>query len=174
MSFHLNTIFSTLQSTPTIFHALLDHLPTSWVHQNEGGETWSPYDIVGHMVHGEKTDWIPRAQIILSDRADKTFTPFDRFAQERESVGKTLDQLIKEFAQLRKASLNTLRSFDLSEENLKREGIHPAFGAVTLQQLLATWSVHDLSHIHQLTRVIAKNQKEETGPWVDYLSFLHR
>lgn len=151
---------------------MLEGLPEEWLNNNEGEDTWSPYDVVGHLVHGERTDWIGRMNIILSDAEDKTFKPFDRFAQFEDSKGKTITILLNEFAELREQNLNTLQEKDITEEDFARTGIHPAFGKVKLSQLLSTWVVHDLSHIAQISRVMAKQYKEAVGPWQEYLSIL--
>ena len=151
---------------------MLIGLSEEWIQNNEGAETWSPYNIVGHLIHGEKTDWTPRAVIILSPNADKSFEPFDRFAQFRESEGKTLKQLLDEFKILRKQNIQHLRSMEITEADLEKVGKHPAFGAVTLKQLIATWMVHDLNHISQICRVMAKQYKDEVGPWSAYLGIL--
>ena len=143
-----------------------------WTYVNEGGETWTVYDILGHLIHGEKTDWIPRAEIILSENTDKTFKPFDRFAQFEDSEGKSLNQLLDEFKILRRKNIAHLLSKKITGKNLEEKGIHPAFGEVNLSQLLATWVVHDLNHIAQISRVMAKQYKAETGPWIAYLSIL--
>ncbi|MBL7776093.1 MAG: DinB family protein, partial [Saprospiraceae bacterium] len=152
----------------------LDGLSDAWLFENEGPDTWSPFDIVGHLIHGEKTDWIPRMRIILSDGPDKTFTPFDRFAQFEASKGKTLRQLLGEFRDLRAANLNILRATPIGPDELAKTGIHPAFGPVTLEQLLATWTVHDLGHIAQVSRVLAKQYRSAVGPWEAYLPVLTR
>ena len=141
---------------------------------NEGAETWSPYDIVGHFIHGEKTDWIPRLEIILSDTQDKRFVPFDRFAQFRESKGKSARELITEFGLLRKKNVETLKSRNLTEADFSKKGIHPAFGEVTLSQLLSAWVVHDLDHIAQIARVMAKQYTVAVGKWVEFLPVLTR
>jgi uncharacterized damage-inducible protein DinB len=153
---------------------MLQNISPDWTENNEGGETWSVFDVLGHLVHGEKTDWIPRAKIILSDAPDKTFQPFDRFAQFDESKGKTLQQLLDELKMLRKKNIEILRSEKLTNENLEEKGGHPALGEVTLAQLLATWTVHDLDHISQISRIMAKQYKEAVGPWVEYLGILNR
>jgi hypothetical protein len=172
MQFDLEKSLEILERTPRVLQSLLQNLSLEWTTQNEGPDTWSPYDVVGHLIHGEKTDWIPRAEIILSSRADKTFPPFNRFAQFEESKGKTLPQLLAEFAALREESVKRLRSFQITHQQLKAKGIHPAFGEVTLSQLLATWVVHDLNHISQIVRVMAKQYKEEVGPWIAFLRIL--
>ena len=173
MKFDLNHSISLLVKTPGILSRLLTGLPEEWVTANEGEDTWSPYDVVGHLVHGERTDWIPRIMIILNDSDQKTFTPFDRFAQFEESKGKSLEELLEEFAYLRDQNLHRLRDFQLDESDLAREGIHPSLGKVTLQQVIATWVAHDLGHIVQISRVMAKQYKDEIGPWTEYLSVMH-
>ena len=172
MNFDLNKTIEILSRTPVVLEALLKDLSDDWTMNNEGPETWSPYDIIGHLIHGEKTDWIPRMDIILSNNPDKHFEPYDRFAQFKNSKGKSLLQLLEEFILLRKNNLNRLRSANLADDDLLKTGIHPAFGDVTLKQLLATWAAHDLNHIAQITRVMAKQYKPEAGPWVAYLKIL--
>lgn len=174
MNFSLAQSIEILERTPMILTAWLDGLSPEWTSANEGPDTWSAYDIVGHLIHGEKTDWITRAEIILSDQPDKTFKPFDRFAQFEDSKDKTLRQLLTSFAELRAKNIKKLQSLNISEQNLNRTGIHPAFGTVTLVQLLSTWAVHDLDHISQIARVLAKRYKEDTGPWVAYLKILRQ
>lgn len=172
MQYNIKDAVSILGRTPKLLRAMLEGLPEEWLNNNEGEDTWSPYDVVGHLVHGEKKDWIGRMNLILSDAEDKTFKPFDRFAQFEDSKGKTITMLLDEFAELRKQNLNTLQEKGITEEDFDRTGIHPAFGEVKLSQLLATWVVHDLSHIAQISRVMAKQYKEAVGPWQEYLSIL--
>lgn len=150
------------------------NLPAEWTTPNEGANSWSAFDIVGHLIHGERTDWVPRAQLILSARTDKTFEPFDRFAQFELSKGKTLEQLLDEFTALRKENIEWLRAQPLLPTDLEKKGRHPALGEVTLAQLLATWTVHDLNHLAQVSRVMAKQYKDEVGPWQQYLGVLHQ
>ncbi|MCW3089991.1 MAG: DinB family protein [Ferruginibacter sp.] len=164
MEFNLSKSIEILERTPGVLIAMLHNLSDDWTSQNEGGETWSVFDIVGHLIHGEKTDWIPRMEIILSDKPTKTFEPFDRFAQFEESKGKSLAQLLDEFKTLRKHNIEQLRSKNLTKQNEQEKGIHPAFGEVTVSQLLSTWTVHDLNHIAQICRVIASQYKAEVGP----------
>ena len=163
-----------LKRTPTILKAWLEGLPDEWVHANEGGESWSAFDLVGHFIHGELTDWIPRANIILSDMANKEFTPFDRFAQFENSKGKSLSDLLEEFAQLRAANVERLAAMNIGPATLKLAGIHPEFGPVTLEQLLATWVTHDYAHLGQLARVMAKQYKDAVGPWANYIPLLNK
>ena len=171
MEFNKEQALQILERTPHVVETMLFGLDKEWIMNNEGGDSWSPYDIVGHYIHGEKTDWIPRMTIILGE-GNKQFDVFDRLAQFKNSKGKTLNQLLDEFKVLRKANLEILTSTPLSEETLNRTGIHPAFGPVTLRQLLAAWVVHDLTHIHQLSRVMAKQYENAVGPWTAYMGVL--
>lgn len=173
-SFQLADGIAVLERTPATFRALLAGLPEGWIVADEGPETFSPFDNVGHLIHGERTDWIPRARIILEQGKNRRFEPYDRFAQKRESMGKTLAQLLDEFAQLREANVATLRGWNLSDAQLALEGEHPALGRVTLRQLLATWVVHDLGHIAQTARVMSRQYREAVGPWREYLPVLDR
>lgn len=143
-----------------------------WLLANEGVDTWSPYDVVGHLIHGEKTDWIPRMEIILSSANDKHFPVFGRFAQRETSKGKSLEELLGEFASLRKSNLSVLMSRNPTNVDLAKTGVHPEFGVVTLQQHLATWVVHDLDHLSQIARVMSKQYLAEVGPWIKYLRIL--
>ncbi len=173
MQFNLQKSIQILERTPTVIEKLLDGIDNDWINNNEGPDTWSPYDIVGHLIHGEKTDWIPRMELILSDNPDKHFISFDRFAQFRESKGKTIKQLLSEFSDLRKEGIQQLKAANLTEALLDKKGIHPEFGEVSLRKLLAAWVVHDLGHIHQMARVMAKQYNEEVGLWTKYLTVLH-
>lgn len=174
MEFELSSAIAVLTRTPVTLSALLDGLPASWTNATEGPDTWSPYVIVGHLLHGERTDWISRATIILSQGADRRFEPYDRLAQFSESQGKSLAALLDEFARERARSVATLAGWHLSDEQLALIGVHPAFGEVTLRQLLATWVAHDLGHIAQTARVMAKQYREAVGPWREYLPVLDR
>ena len=174
VSFDLDDGIAVLERTPSVFRALLDGLSDAWITRNEGPETFSALDNVGHLIHAERTDWIPRAKIILAQGATRRFEPFDRFAQAHESRGKTLSELLDAFAALRTANVATLRAWRLSERELALEGEHPAFGTVTLRQLLATWVAHDLGHLAQTARVMAKRHREAVGPWREYLPILDR
>ena len=174
MDFHLASGVAVLERTPRTLQAMLAGLSQSWTDASEGPETWSPYVIVGHLVHGERTDWIPRARLILAQGADRRFTPYDRFAQLHESQGRSLDQLLEEFSRLRGENLSTLAACQLTDAQLSLEGEHPEFGAVTLRQLLATWVAHDLGHVAQVARVMAKQYREAVGPWRAYLPVLDR
>ena len=174
MDFELSAGMAVLARTPGALRSMLSGLPESWTTATEGPESWSPYDIVGHLIHGERTDWIPRARIILEQGGDRRFTPYDRFAQVRESKGKALGDLLDEFDQLRRENLVTLASWSLDDARLTLTGVHPEFGSVTLRQLLATWVVHDLGHIAQVARVMARQYREAIGPWEAYLPIVHR
>ena len=169
--FNLDDVVAVLERTPATILALLDGLSDTWITANEGEETWSPYDVIGHLIHGERTDWIPRTRHILS--GDKRpFAPFDRNAQFIESEGRTITELLSTFAELRRENVATLLSLNLTQADLEKEGQHPELGEVTLGQLLATWVVHDLDHVAQLARTMAKVYGESTGPWNAYLSIL--
>jgi hypothetical protein len=170
--FNLAEAIALLSRTPQTLNALLRGLPSIWTHSNEGKDTWSAFDIVGHLVAGERTDWMPRLRILLENGEARPFDPFDRFAQTRESQAKSLDQLLDEFARLRTDSLAALQALNLQPQDLGRRGKHPALGPVTASQLLATWAVHDLTHLHQLSRVMAHQYRETVGPWSAYLGVL--
>ena len=170
--FCLDDTIALLTRTPAALDALLRGLPATWVHRNEGNDTWSAFDIVGHLIHGERTDWIPRARMILAQGETRAFDPFDRLAQNEASRGKSLDQLLDEFALVRKESLAALRALNLQPEDFARRGRHPALGVVTLSQLLATWAAHDLTHLHQLSRVMAHQYRDAVGPWKAFLGVL--
>lgn len=174
MNFDLSMGIAVLERTPQALRAMLAGLPPAWLEATEGPETWSPFVVVGHLIHGERTDWIPRAQLILAQGPQRRFAPFDRFAQFRESQGKPLGKLLDEFADVRAANLDTLRGWHLTEAQLDLQGEHPEFGLVTLRQLLATWVAHDLGHIAQIARVMAKQYREAVGPWRAYLSIIDR
>ena len=176
MDFDLDAGIAVLQRTPAALRAMLADLPAAWTDATEGPETWSPYVIVGHLIHGERTDWIPRARIILAQGPppQRRFTPFDRFAQLRESEGKSPAELLDEFARLRTANVATLAGWRLTDAQLALEGEHPELGPVTLRQLLATWVAHDLGHIAQAARVMAKQYREAVGPWRPYLPVMDR
>lgn len=173
MSFDLAEATALLERTPAAYRALLHGLPGAWLQANEGPDTFSVFDNLAHVIHGERADWIARARIILEQGDNRRFAPFDRFAHIEESKGKTIDDLLDEFAQLRANNLSTLRSWQVSAEQLDLVGEHPAFGTVTLRQLLATWVAHDLGHIAQMSRVMAKRYRQDVGPWSEYLPILH-
>lgn len=161
-----------LERTPLVLNALLTNLNDEWIMNNEGEDTFSPYDVVGHLIYGEKTDWIPRTKRILESGTSKSFDVFDRFAMYEESKGKKMQQLLLEFEELRKQNITWLQSLQLTETDLEKKGLHPALGEVTLRNLLATWVVHDLTHIAQITRVMAKQYKTAIGPWVEFFRIL--
>ena len=172
MKFDLEKSIEVLERTPFVLESLLNGLSDDWTTANEGTETWSPYDVMGHLIHGDKTDWIARLEICLTDGPNKTFAKFDRFAQFEESKGKTLDDLLTELKVVRAHNLAILRSKKLTPADYERTAIHPAFGEVKLSQLLSTWVAHDMDHIFQISRVMAKQYKDEVGPWVEYLRIL--
>ena len=172
MTTFLEECQSILSRTPATLDALLRGLPEVWTEATEGPGTWSPYVVVGHLVHGERADWMPRLAIILEHGTARAFDPFDREAQFRESVGKSLAALLDEFAELRRENLERLRALDLQPAQLDLPGTHPSLGAVTVRQLLATWTAHDLAHILQVSRVMAKRYRAEVGPWAEYLSVM--
>jgi hypothetical protein len=170
--FNLDETIAVLTRTPATLDALLRGLPASWVRSNEGKDTWSAFDIVGHLIVGERTDWMARVRVILESGEARPFDPFDRFAQLKETQNKSLEQLLDDFARLRKENLAALQALNLQPEDLSRQGRHPALGVVTLSQLLATWAVHDLTHVHQLSRVMAHQYRGAVGPWSAYLGVL--
>jgi hypothetical protein len=172
MEHNLDYTIALLERTPATLNALLRDLPEAWTTCNEGANTWSAYDIVGHLIHGEKTDWMKRARIILESGESRTFERFDRLAQFQESAGKSLGALLDEFAKLRAENLEALRRFRLRPQDLDKRGKHPALGVVTLSQLLATWVAHDLSHLHQISRVLAHQYRQALGPWSAYLGVM--
>jgi DinB family protein len=174
MDFDMTAGIAVLERTPHTLRAMLDGLPSAWTDATEGPDTWSPYVIVGHLIHGERTDWIPRARLILDQGAQRRFTPYDRFAQFHETQGKSLADLLDEFARLRAGNLATLAEWHLAKSQLDLEGEHPEFGPVTLRQLLATWVAHDLGHVAQTARVMAKQYREAIGPWRAYLPIVDR
>lgn len=172
VKFSLQDTISILRQTPGTVRNTLAGLPDDWTMQNEGPDTWSPFEVVGHLIQGEKTDWIPRTKIILYED-DKHFTPYDRFAQFKESAGKTMEDLLLEFETLRAKNIKELESMNLQEADFDKTGIHPEFGPVAIRPLLAAWAVHDLGHIVQINRVLAKQYKKEAGPWSKYLAVLN-
>ena len=174
MELQLPHALEVLERTPATFRALLGGLPEAWTAPNEGPDTFSPFDNVGHLIHGERADWIARARIILAQGDDRRFAPYDRFAQFHESQGKSLGDLLDEYAALRAENLTTLQEWRLTDAQLALEGEHPAFGTVTLRQLLATWVAHDLGHVAQAARVMAKQYRSAVGPWRDYLPVMDR
>jgi hypothetical protein len=171
-TFDLEEAIAILERTPAVLRAWLSGLPAGWIEADEGPDTWSPFDIVGHLIHGERTDWIPRLRILLEHGDDRAFDRFDRFAQFELTKGRTLDGLLDELAELRRANLEILRGLALGSEDLARSGRHPELGGVTLSELLATWAVHDLGHIAQIARVMAKRYGSDVGAWRAYLPVL--
>jgi len=172
MIHNLHDTIALLSRTPATLDVFLRGLPDAWTRTNEGVDTWSAFDIVGHLIDGERHDWIPRVKMILESGETKTFEAFVRGGHVRETAGKTLPQLLDEFARVRTQSLDSLRGFGLQAQDLERRGRHPAFGPVTLSQLLATWAAHDLTHLHQISRTLAVQYREAVGPWTVYLGVL--
>jgi hypothetical protein len=173
MKFESEKAYPVLDRTPAVLSALLPGLDDQWITNNEGPETFSPFDVVGHLIHGEKTDWPNRIKMVLEKGTSSPFVPYDRFAMYKESEGKTLNQLLKEFEDLRIKNMQWLRSLNLSEQDLAKRGKHPNLGEVTLSQLIAAWVVHDLTHVAQISRVMAKQYKESIGPWVEFFRVLN-
>jgi DinB family protein len=172
MHFDIELSTQVLARTPATLHALLDGLPDPWTRGVEGPDTFSPFDVVGHLIDGEETDWIPRARIILARGANPRFEPYDRFRHRARNTGRSLRSLLEEFARLRHANLDLLRSWQLTSAELDLPGIHPTLGGVTLRQHLSTWVVHDLGHLAQVARVMAKQLRGEVGPWEPFLPVL--
>jgi hypothetical protein len=169
---NLEETIALLSRTPQVLDALLRGLPEVWTLRNEGADSWTAFDVIGHLIHGERTDWMPRTRRVLESGESRPFEPFDRLAQKRESQGKSLEQLLDEFARLRAENLDALRALNLAPEDLQRRGRHPALGSVTLSELLATWAAHDLSHLHQISRVMAHQYRDAVGPWTAYLGVM--
>ena len=172
MQHNLQNTISLLTRTPATLNALLRDLPETWTLRNEGDNTWSAFDVVGHLIHAERTDWISRARIVLQFGETQTFESFDRWGHVRESQGKSLGQLLDEFARLRSENLGELRALNLRQEDLELRGRHPALGVITLSGLLATWAAHDLTHLHQISRIMAYQYRDAVGPWNKYLGVL--
>jgi hypothetical protein len=172
MEHNLEHTLSLLTRTPAALDALLRDLPETWTFRNEGENTMSAFDVVGHLIHAERTNWIPRAKMVLQFGETQAFDPFDRWAQVRESQGKSLGQLLDEFGRLRSESLGELQELNLRKEDLDRRGRHPSLGVVTLSELLATWAAHDLTHLHQISRIMAHQYREAVGPYSAYLGVL--
>ena len=173
MDLDLSQAASVLERTPGALDALLRGLPEAWLHASEGADTFTPRDVVGHLIHGEDTDWIPRAELILEHGENRPFTPFDRFAFRAWVAETSTGELLDRFAEKRRASLLRLAGFRLTPPDLSRRGTHPALGPVTLGELLASWVVHDLGHLTQVARVMAKQYTRAVGPWTEYLAVLH-
>ena len=172
MNFSLEKSIELLKRSPSTYKSLLYGLSYEWAHINEGEGTWSAYDIIGHLIHGENTDWIPRIQLILSEEKNKVFKPFNRFAQKNLSNGKSIETLIDNFSECRKENLELLKSLALTEIDLAKKGTHPDLGEVSIKELIATWAIHDIGHLNQLSRVIVKHYGEDVGPWAAYSPIL--
>jgi hypothetical protein len=172
MAHNLDHTISLLTRTPAALNALLRDLPEGWTLHNEGENSWSAFDVVGHLIHADRTDWMPRAKIIRQFGDTQPFAAFDRLGHVRESEGKSLGEILDEFALVRAESLKDLRALNLRPEDLERRGRHPALGVVTLSQLLATWAAHDLTHLHQISRIMAHQYRDAVGPFSNYLGVL--
>jgi hypothetical protein len=172
MEHNLSQTIALLSRTPAALNALLRDLPETWTLTKEGENTWSPFDVVGHLIHAERADWVPRIKTIMQFGESQAFEPFDREGHAQEVRGKSLEQLLDEFARVRSENLLTLRALNLKTEDLRRRGRHPSLGTVTLSQLLATWATHDLTHLHQISRVMAHQYRDAVGPWSAYLGVL--
>lgn len=172
MDHNLENTIAFLTRTPATLDALLRDLPENWTHSNEGDGTWSVFDVLGHLIHAERTDWLPRANMILEYGEARSFAPFDRSGHAQEIQGKSLAQLLNEFARVRSENLDKLRAKKLSPADFERSGTHPALGVVTLAQLLATWAAHDLTHLHQISRIMAHQYRNAVGPWERYLGVM--
>jgi hypothetical protein len=169
---HLQQTISLLTRTPAALNALLRDLPEAWTRRNEGADTWTVFDVVGHLIQGERVNWLVRAKVVLRSGETQTFEPFDRVGYARQSQGKSLGQLLDEFARLREENLGELRGLNLRQEQLELRGRHPALGVITLSQLLAAWATHDLTHLHQISRILAHQYRDAVGPWSQYLGVL--
>jgi hypothetical protein len=172
MEHNLDYSIALLSRTPRTLDAWLRSLPETWTHSNEGAGTFTAYDVVGHLIYGDREDWVPRARRILEFGEAKPFDPFDRMGHVKQSEGKSLDQLLDEFSKVRAEALDQLRALNLASLDMQRRGRHPALGTVTMSELLATWAAHDLTHLHQLSRIMAHQYREAVGPWVEYLGVM--
>jgi hypothetical protein len=172
MKHDLDHTVALLSRTPAALNELLRGLPDAWTLGNEGDNTWSVFDVIGHLIHGERTDWMPRLRMVLQFGETQTFVPFDRSGHVQENQGKSLAVLLDEFARLRSDNLDELRALNLQPEQLALRGQHPSFGAVTMSELLATWAAHDLTHLHQISRVMAHQYRQAVGPWSRFLGVL--
>lgn len=173
MKFDLEKSLQIVERTPGVLYSLLDGIDEAWTHHNEGPGTWSPFDVLGHLIVCEKTNFISRIDIILSGSANKVFSPIDMQAHFRESAGKSMNELLSEFELLRKYNLTKLRSMHLTDEDFSRQGISAKVGSATLAEILATWVVHDLSHLSQITRVMGKQYRKEVGPFIQFIRMLN-
>jgi hypothetical protein len=171
--FKLDDTIAVLSSTPAALDALLRNLPETWIHRREGGDSWTAFEVVGHLIHGERTDWMPRARMILQYGDGRAFEKFDRGGHNQEIQGKSIGQLLDEFARARSENLAALRGLNLQTSDFARRGKHPELGEVTMSQLLATWAAHDLTHIHQISRIMAYQYRDTVGPWSAYLGVMH-
>ncbi|HEY1040177.1 MAG TPA: DinB family protein [Bacteroidia bacterium] len=174
MNFSIEHSIQILERTPQSLRSLLYKLDENWTQNNEGGETWSPYDVIGHLVHCDEENWIPRIEVVLSDSAVRKFEPLNRFAQFEKSKGKNINELLDHFVGIRHSSMAKLKILNITNEQLSKTAIHPEFGSVSLSQLISAWVVHDLDHISQITRVMAKQYKAEVGPWIQYMRILNQ
>lgn len=174
MDFSLDEALQILERTPAVLREWLEGLSDPWIERNEGGDTFSPRDVLGHLIHGEKTDWIPRLRQIMEGRGDRPFEPFDRFAMRKEKGDQRISAMLEVFTSLREENLNTLRAMRLSGDDMDRTGIHPDIGVVTVRQLLATWTAHDLAHLAQIARTMAKQYSDAVGPWRGHLRVMER
>jgi len=174
MRFQIDEAIEVLAATPSVLRAMLGGLSEPWVRNNYGEKTFSPFDVIGHLIHGERTDWIPRARMILEEGEARTFEPFDRYAMYEDSKGRSMAELLDTFEALRQENLATLRTLPLKAETLRKRGRHPELGTVTLENLLATWVAHDLNHIAQICKAMAYQYKDAVGPWRAYISVLPR
>jgi len=172
MQFKLAEATQILERTPATLTAMVGGMPEAWLKTTEGAGTWSAYDVVGHLIHGELTDWMPRARMILEHGEARPFEPFDRIAMFRDDQSRPISALLDQFAFLRAENLTTLHNLQLSDQDLSRRGTHPELGPVTLKQLMSTWVAHDMSHVAQIARVTAKQYCHEVGPWKQYLSIM--
>lgn len=174
IEFSLDHAINLLSRMPGVLRGMLEGLPSEWLSKNDGEKTWNPYDVLGHLIHGERTDWIPRAKIIMEEGERKAFEPFDRFAQFEASKGKSLEELLGTFERLRQENIRRLKEMRLRPEDLRRSGKHPELGTVTLGELLATWVAHDQDHLVQISRTMARQYQKAVGPWQAYLSVMRR
>jgi len=170
--FNLQGTIALLTHTPGALDSLLRGLPDTWIHRSEGENSWTVFEVVGHLIHGDRTDWIPRAKMILNFGDSRPFESFDRGGHKQEIQGKSMGQLLDEFARARTESLAALRGLNLTQRDLEKRGLHPTLGQVNLSQLLATWAAHDLTHLHQISRIMAHQYREAVGPWSVYLGVL--
>jgi hypothetical protein len=174
LNFIIDSLVEVLKHTPKALHSLLYDVSKCWSHSNEGGDTWSPYDVIGHLIHCDEYNWIPRIEVLLSDAKVRQFEPLDRFAQLEKNREKNVNQLLDEFVKVRFASLEKLAALNITESQLLKTAIHPELGLVTLSQLISTWVVHDLDHVSQIARVMAKQYKAEIGPWIKFMKILNQ